>query len=354
MRLFFALLLLPALAAAAPPLSWERARPPVPAAAELLRASGITFVGESHGLNSSLAFYRDLFASSLEQVDTVFLEWIFSEDQAVLDAYLQDKNVKEGSAREAYYICRLARMGTRVVKGAEKITEEKFQSKFARELRQPLQLAQACDHFDGMLETLRSLKKRSQQKNLKVCAVDFDAFLNPMPFGKLSEGVRGFRKDPRFVRFFEDTEKADRELVIADQILTCVQGSRKAMGILGAMHTRSDMAAALVRELAQGKTSSVLTQIAHDQDAETPTGEDSCNCIHDHAGLRAQLGRLKASASLRTKELGPAQRKFIEAIDDGEALRSDLLVFHPPSKARVDALPEAAKRLVKKYFSPEI
>lgn len=353
---FLPILAAPLLAtAAAPPLGWERARAPVPALDELVRASDLTVVGESHGLNASLAFYRGLFGSTLAQVDTVFLEWVFQDDQPVLDAYLQDKDVSEGGAREAYYICRLARMGTRVVKGAGKLTEERFNAKFARELRNPLQLTRACDHFDGMLETLRVLRKRSQAGNLKVCAIDFDGYVNPLPFAKLSERVKAFGKDPRFQRFFDDTEKADRELVLAEQIHACVRDSRKALGLLGAAHTRSDMATGMVKELLGArKTSSIALQVAHDQDAALPSREDSCGCIHDDPALQKQLARLKESTSLRTRDLGPEQKKYISSVDDGEALRADLLIFHPPSAALGDTLPPAGKKLVEKYFNPQI
>ena len=201
---------------------------------ELVAAHSLIFLGEKHGNLSNYETYQPLLEQN--QIDTFLLEWIYDHKQHLLDAYLTDSEATPNSLKETYHLCLLARSS--LFDGGPSTTPisfEKFRELFADVPAG--KMIPGCDHEGSsfFLRKLHELKKR--RADLKVCAIDFwDYYGDDLTIP--NRRLQTFSKELQDIgnRFYGDYRKQVREIALAQNILECIAGRKKAVGILGAFH----------------------------------------------------------------------------------------------------------------------
>lgn len=282
----------------------------------------ITIIGETHGHPEHLNNYRALFQPIIRHsVDTVFLEWVYDHNQLRLNEYLSDAEAERGTVKEAYYICTLAR--NRLFDqgpGNPMITFEQFRDRVA-----PLShlevLLQTCDNNDDMRNTLRNIRriKRSYNNSLKVCAVDYWDYDDEKDKTYAHQRIKEVPRDLRRVVTREFRLKPGtaienvREIILTKNVIDCVNGRKKAVGIVGGGHAMDRMMAGAVKQYfaRKEKVASVL-QLANFTD------DDGVNL-----NLQKRLMEIESPVIIPSRTVSREGRELIGS----EAMTADYLVL---------------------------
>lgn len=314
---------------------------PVPEAFDaIVNRYDITIIGEYHGHPEHIKNYRSLIHPMIRRsVDTIFLEWVYDHNQPRLNEYLSDVEADAGTVREAYYICTLAR--NRLFDqgpGKPMLTFEQFQRQVAP-LAHPELLLQTCDNGDNMRHMLRQIRrvKRSFNYGLKVCAVDYWDYDDDkdQTYARQRLATVPYNLKQLLTRKFHVTRhsavKNAREIMMSKNVIDCVNGRKKSIGIVGGGHTHEKNLTGVVRQFfaRKEKVASIL-QLAAFTD---PNGsENRCaGCFETNMDLQKKLMEIKTPIVAPSRSLSREDRQTIGFDHDSNfPLTNNYLVFQAP------------------------